>query len=638
MIDSDLIFKRNIDIILNKEKNVNSSIMYISKGDKHYAIDKSKVSLHKFEFEEISNIPIFKNSNSSVKISTHGIIGIVEGVYSNYLMYISKAHLVGIFLKSKILQIKEISFISLESDSIDLINSLDDDYLQMIRDFTIKNNLYFSDNYDLTNTLVENFNNPKNIKMNLKSKIKSHFCWNFNFISLVSNCNCLGIIGTIIPPIINGYISISMINCNNEKDFDYIVISRKDARRSGCRFFYRGCDEEGNVSNFVETEQIVVFLEDDSYNVLSYTQIRGSIPLYWKQPSNLLFVPKISFPESISYKDQLKVYNKHISDLTSNYGKVILVNLIDKKPNRDQNTIGKIFQNVHNESKDELKTNYVWFDFHNECKNMKYEKLKKLINIPNIQNNLNIFDINHIVIPLTFNFSDYNNKEPDENFESEILTQQNGVFRTNCIDCLDRTNIVQTLFARLVLHKILFKLKISKEPSGEIFEPFERNLENTFRNVWADNGDIISKSYAGTPAQKSDFTRKGVRTIKGALNDFKTGATRFYINNFMDGYNQDCHDYFLGKFSPKKYIFQNRKKINKQIFGFMIASAVFLSFAFFFSVKSAVFITENKENKIHQSIINLIFNFALYIPCLLLSIRSALYIAKNKINNNPIIY
>jgi len=29
--------------------------------------------------------------------------------------------------------------------------------------------------------------------------------------------------------------------------------------------------------------------------------------------------------------------------------------------------------------------------------------------------------------------------------------QQDGVFRTNCMDCLDRTNVVQGLFAKVML-------------------------------------------------------------------------------------------------------------------------------------------------------------------------------------------
>lgn len=32
-----------------------------------------------------------------------------------------------------------------------------------------------------------------------------------------------------------------------------------------------------------------------------------------------------------------------------------------------------------------------------------------------------------------------------------MICEQTGVFRVNCIDCLDRTNVVQTAVARLVI-------------------------------------------------------------------------------------------------------------------------------------------------------------------------------------------
>jgi len=44
--------------------------------------------------------------------------------------------------------------------------------------------------------------------------------------------------------------------------------------------------------------------------------------------------------------------------------------------------------------------------------------------------------------------------------------QQQGVFRTNCVDCLDRTNVVQTLFARAMLVTQLVNVGVLKE--GEV--------------------------------------------------------------------------------------------------------------------------------------------------------------------------
>ena len=81
---------------------------------------------------------------------------------------------------------------------------------------------------------------------------------------------------------------------------------------------------------------------------------------------------------------------------------------------------------------------------------------------------------------------------------------QVGIFRTNCMDCLDRTNVVQSLIARVILQKQLIDMKII-EP-GEQVDNFSL-LEYTFKNVWADNADACSLQYSGTGALKTDFTR-----------------------------------------------------------------------------------------------------------------------------------
>lgn len=42
--------------------------------------------------------------------------------------------------------------------------------------------------------------------------------------------------------------------------------------------------------------------------------------------------------------------------------------------------IGQKFTQIYEAMKDDS-LNYVWFDFHGECKNMKWENLSKLVNI-----------------------------------------------------------------------------------------------------------------------------------------------------------------------------------------------------------------------------------------------------------------
>lgn len=75
-------------------------------------------------------------------------------------------------------------------------------------------------------------------------------------------------------------------------------------------------------------------------------------------------------------------------------------------------------------------------------------------------------------------------------------------------------------------------------------------MEQAFRNAWTDNADVMSLLYAGTPALKTDFTRNMKRTYAGEINDGMNSITRYYINNFCDGYNHDCLDLWQRKLTP----------------------------------------------------------------------------------------
>lgn len=162
------------------------------------------------------------------------------------------------------------------------------------------------------------------------------------------------------------------------------------------------------------------------------------------------------------------------------------------------------------------KLRYEAFDFHAECKKARYDRLTILID--RLAHEQDQFSEFHIV-----------------NSNKAVSTQK-GVFRTNCIDCLDRTNVVQSMLARRSLQKTLEKLGIL-HPSQKI-ESASPNFELIFKAVWADNADMISMQYSGTGALKTDFTRTGKRTKRGLLQDGVNALTRYYINNFSDGFRQ----------------------------------------------------------------------------------------------------
>jgi hypothetical protein len=66
-------------------------------------------------------------------------------------------------------------------------------------------------------------------------------------------------------------------------------------------------------------------------------------------------------------------------------------------------------------------------------------------------------------------------------------------------------------------------------------------------SLWADNGDSLSKIYAGTGALKSSFTRHGKMSLAGAVADVRKSVQRIYHNNFVDPSRQITIDMLLGR-------------------------------------------------------------------------------------------
>ena len=136
---------------------------------------------------------------------------------------------------------------------------------------------------------------------------------------------------------------------NLGQDFTYSLFSRKEIKRSGMRFLVRGIDKNGYVANFAETEQVIITKKNDEIDIVSYMQLRGSIPLFWTQAPNLLLNPSIYFDSE--NRENYFSFEKHTLNMTQDYGgKIIYVNLIDKKG--DQNNIGEYLNILHKEYKD----------------------------------------------------------------------------------------------------------------------------------------------------------------------------------------------------------------------------------------------------------------------------------------------
>lgn len=93
----------------------------------------------------------------------------------------------------------------------------------------------------------------------------------------------------------------------------------------------------------------------------------------------------------------------------------------------------------------------------------------------------------------------------------EVLSNQTGILRVNCFNCIDRTNIAQCRIAALKLMEILsyLEIEITEFKNGLSFISNSSPFSNLYRNLWADNGDALSKQYTGTGSTESFAVRKG---------------------------------------------------------------------------------------------------------------------------------
>jgi len=480
---------------------------------KAMTIDRSN---YRMEMEDDPGIPVGTN-----RIPIAGIAGIIQLVSGPHLVVINKKEKVG-HLGSEnhaVWRLTSSTLIPFSTSKIHLTEDerkLDSKQLQMVEELLKEKHFYFSYTYDLTSNQQRINSVFCNQQSSPIASFNTRFAWNYNI--LRPFCAKVDFLAFCVA-LVHGAIFIN--NCSvGGKYFRWTIISRRSNRRAGTRFFRRGADASGAVANFVETEQVV----EHGENVASFVQTRGSMPMFWSQEPNLRYMPK---PELDLTRNSGAAFRAHFQDQTSVYGSQMMINLINHS--KDEGRLQRALLNLHKESGMSQYVGYEAFDFHKECAKMRWDRLSILVE--RMRNCLT-------------NFGCFVKSKSVNGHIAGRDSQQCGVFRTNCMDCLDRTNVVQSLLANENLNIVLRDFGLLRADGGttHAFPDFDR----LFRHVWADHANLLALQYAGSGALKTDFTRTGKRTVQGALEDLGHAMMRYWKNNFTDGYKQDAIDLFLG--------------------------------------------------------------------------------------------
>nr|XP_033515364.1 phosphoinositide phosphatase SAC2-like isoform X1 [Nicotiana tomentosiformis] len=365
----------------------------------------------------------------------------------------------------------------------------------------------------------------------------------------------------------------------SDRDFVLTLIARRSRHYAGTRYLKRGVNEKGRVANDVETEQIVLEDMRDGcpVQISAVVQNRGSIPLFWSQETSRLNIK----PDIILSRKDLKfeATKRHFENLVKRYGNpIIILNLIKTREKRPRETIlraafANAIEFINKDLSEENHLRFLHWDLNKHSRSKATNVLTLLGKVAATALDLTGF-LHCRLIPAsksgkllkfssTGNTGDQAGKdlcevgaEPNSSsgdlcgdYYVKLSTLQRGVLRTNCIDCLDRTNVAQYAYGLVALGHQLHALGFIDVENIDLDSALADNLMKLYEAM----GDTLALQYGGSAAHNKIFSeRRGQWKAATQSQELFRTLQRYYSNAYMDAEKQDAINVFLGHFRPQE--------------------------------------------------------------------------------------
>uniref|UniRef100_A0A5S6QSF4 SAC domain-containing protein n=1 Tax=Trichuris muris TaxID=70415 RepID=A0A5S6QSF4_TRIMR len=471
-------------------------------------------------------------------IECYGVLGVVRFLFGHYIFLVTKASALTDIGYHAIFKVEETAALYVPSEVCKSSEELK--YLKMFQSILFLPNFYFSYTYDLSRTLQSNVLEPS-------KEWHDRFVWNTYLLEplMLAHLNPQWFL-----PIVHGFVGFFPINLPSHR-LRLVLIARRSKMFAGPRFMKRGANCDGDSANEVETEQVVFSRSVPSFlagQYASFVQLRGSVPLIWSQDVSKV-VGKL--PIQIDLADPFAcVVACHFRNLFARYGHpLVVINLVKRRERRKREGIlHEEFQaavSYLNQFIDPVKAvRYLSFDMARCHKGG--DSLTKLEEISSKVLQLNgwfqTFRIPYCLWTRRNRVFDKCNI----NFNDGTVIRQRGVPRTNCVDCLDRTNVAQFVAGKTVLAYQLYCMGIIEEP----YLNFDHELCRVLEALYDEHGDALAMQYAGSQLVHSIKTYKKTAHLQERSRDVIQTLSRYYSNNFVDFDKQNALNLFLGIFRP----------------------------------------------------------------------------------------
>jgi hypothetical protein len=479
-----------------------------------------------------------------LRCTTWGLLGFIKFTGPYYMLLITKKSTVAMIGGHYVFQIDDTDLIPLTSPNfrMDQRNPEESRFLGILNHLDLTRSFYYSYSYDLTRTLQHNISRERTAFMNGRAcapddDFNSMFVWNNHLLQPAAKA--LNAPFDWCRPIIHGYIDQAAVSVYG-RTAHITIIARRSRYFAGARFLKRGANDLGYVANDVETEQIVSEAMTTSFHApgpkffanptyTSYVQHRGSIPLHWTQ-DNTGVTPKP--PIELNLVDPFfTAAALHFDNLFERYGAPIYVlNLIkarERTPREgkllEEYTLAITYLNQFLPA-DKKIIHRAW-DMSRAAKSRDQDVIGTLETIA------------EDVVRTTGFFQNGDG-------QTSPIRVQNGVARTNCIDCLDRTNAAQFVIGKRALGHQLHALGILGDTAIE----YDTDAVNLFTHMYHDHGDTIAVQYGGSQLVNTMETYRKINQWTSHSRDMIESFKRYYNNSFMDGQRQEAYNLFLGNY------------------------------------------------------------------------------------------
>lgn len=370
---------------------------------------------------------------------------------------------------------------------------------------------------------------------NLIDDYAGRFVWNSNLINelsifrrRLSNEEQIAFDeGRFCTTLIRGYVDRQNFGENGDKWMT--IISRQDSRKEGHIFGPSCMDDDGNVSNFAETEVMVYTGE----YLVSFIILKGNVPLFWKLDSHLIST-KIEFPRSLDGTKH--AFNRFFETLCLEYNMIYVLDALSTKGSQPElsGRFMSAITELQNERKDLLVT-YKKLEHIGSLSSRlkgKNEYLGLLLQDTHIHEALDDYSA------FRFSLLDWN-----------VTDTQSGVFLISTLDSNERSNVIECKISEMILEKmfgsgfnaeILLKHNALWEANGNALRKLSDSYNNSIKTK-NKTGGIMGKM----AEQGLKYAGHGKKYVSNAGNSHLSSSS----GNKMG--KQDQFDKLLGRKSKE---------------------------------------------------------------------------------------